>query len=123
MLVGGPAAVGQQLGEQIGMDLGKAEGIAFPILFILSLFVFRGVVAALMPLFVGGITVLGTFLLLRIINSFLPLSQFALNVVIGLARLAIDYSLFIVWRYREESPRPRPKNARRRSTTPPCTGR
>jgi RND superfamily putative drug exporter len=103
VLVGGPAAAGQQIGKQVGMDLGKAEGIAFPILFILSLFVFRGVVAALMPLFVGGITVLGTFLVLRIINSFLPLSQFALNVVIGLGLgLAIDYSLFIVWRYREE---------------------
>ena len=102
-LVGGPAAAGQQIGKQVGMDLGKAEGLAFPILFILSLFVFRGVVAALMPLFVGGITVLGTFLVLRIVNSFLPLSVFALNIVIGLGLgLAIDYSLFVVSRYREE---------------------
>ena len=103
VLVGGPAAAGQQIGKQVGMDLGKAEGLAFPILFILSLFVFRGVVAALMPLFVGGITVMGTFLALRIVNSFLSLSQFALNIVIGLGLgLAIDYSLFIVSRYREE---------------------
>jgi RND superfamily putative drug exporter len=103
VLVGGPAAAGQQIGKQVGMDLGKAEGFAFPILFILSLFVFRGVVAALMPLFVGGITVMGTFLVLRIVNSFLSLSQFALNIVIGLGLgLAIDYSLFIVSRYREE---------------------
>jgi uncharacterized membrane protein YdfJ with MMPL/SSD domain len=103
VLVGGPAAAGQQIGKQVGTDLGKAEGFAFPILFILSLFVFRGVVAALMPLFVGGITVMGTFLLLRIVNSFLSLSQFALNIVIGLGLgLAIDYSLFIVSRYREE---------------------
>jgi RND superfamily putative drug exporter len=103
VLVGGPAAAGKQIGEQVGKDLGKAEGLAFPILFILSLFVFRGVVAALMPLFVGGLTVMGTFLVLRLINSFLPLSLFALNVVIGLGLgLAIDYSLFIVWRYREE---------------------
>jgi uncharacterized membrane protein YdfJ with MMPL/SSD domain len=103
VLLGGPAVAGQQLGSEVGKDLGKAEGLAFPILFILSLFVFRGVVAALMPLFVGGVTVVSTFLVLRIVNSFLSLSQFALNVVIGLGLgLAIDYSLFVVSRYREE---------------------
>jgi uncharacterized membrane protein YdfJ with MMPL/SSD domain len=103
VLLGGPAVAGQQLGSEVGKDLGKAEGLAFPILFILLLFVFRGVVAALMPLFVGGITVMTTFLALRVVNSFLPLSQFALNIVIGLGLgLAIDYSLFVVYRYREE---------------------
>ncbi|MGH2853687.1 MAG: MMPL family transporter, partial [Solirubrobacteraceae bacterium] len=103
VLLGGPAVAGEQLGSEVGKDLGKAEGLAFPILFILLLFVFRGVVAALMPLFVGGITVMTTFLILRIVNSFLPLSQFALNIVIGLGLgLAIDYSLFVVSRYREE---------------------
>ncbi len=103
VLLGGPAIANHQIGSQVGADLGKAEGLAFPILFILSLFVFRGVVAALMPLFVGGITVMTTFLVLRVVNSFLSLSQFALNIVIGLGLgLAIDYSLFIVSRYREE---------------------
>jgi uncharacterized membrane protein YdfJ with MMPL/SSD domain len=103
VLLGGPAVSGAQLGSEVGKDLGKAEGLAFPILFILSLFVFRGVVAALMPLFVGAITVMSTFLILRIVNSFVSLSQFALNIVIGLGLgLAIDYSLFVVSRYREE---------------------
>jgi len=103
VLLGGPAVAGQQLGSEVGKDLGKAEGLAFPILFILSLLIFRGVVAALMPLFVGGITIVTTFLALRVVNSFLSLSQFALNVVIGLGLgLAIDYSLFVVSRYREE---------------------
>ncbi len=103
VLLGGPAVSGQQLGSEVGKDLGKAEGLAFPILFILSLFVFRGVVAALMPLFVGALTVMSTFLVLRVVNSFVSLSQFALNIVIGLGLgLAIDYSLFVVSRYREE---------------------
>jgi RND superfamily putative drug exporter len=103
VLLGGPAVSGQQLGSEVGKDLGKAEGLAFPILFLLSLFVFRGVVAALMPLFVGAITVMSTFLVLRVVNSFVSLSQFALNIVIGLGLgLAIDYSLFVVSRYREE---------------------
>jgi RND superfamily putative drug exporter len=103
VLLGGAAVSGQQLGSEVGKDLGKAEGLAFPILFILSLFVFRGVVAALMPLFVGAITVMSTFLVLRVVNSFVSLSQFALNIVIGLGLgLAIDYSLFVVSRYREE---------------------
>ncbi len=103
VLLGGPAVSGQQLGSEVGKDLGKAEGLAFPILFILSLFVFRGVIAALMPLFVGAITVMSTFLVLRVVNSFVSLSQFALNIVIGLGLgLAIDYSLFVVSRYREE---------------------
>jgi uncharacterized membrane protein YdfJ with MMPL/SSD domain len=103
VLLGGPAVSSQQIGSEVGKDLGKAEGLAFPILFILSLFVFRGVVAALMPLFVGAITVMSTFLILRVVNSFVSLSQFALNIVIGLGLgLAIDYSLFVVSRYREE---------------------
>src|SRR6202043_783562 len=85
------------------MDLGKAEALAFPILFLLSLWVFRGLVAALMPLFVGTVTIMTTFFVLRIVNSFLSLSVFALNIVIGLGLgLAIDYSLFVISRYREE---------------------
>jgi RND superfamily putative drug exporter len=101
--LGGAAVAGQQVGTQTIKDLGIAEALAFPILFLLLLWVFRGVVAALMPLFVGTITVMTTFFGLRIVNSFLSLSVFALNIVIGLGLgLAIDYSLFVLSRYREE---------------------
>jgi uncharacterized membrane protein YdfJ with MMPL/SSD domain len=100
---GGQAIALHELREQVSGDLGKAEALAFPILFVLSLFVFRGLVAALLPLVVGIITVFGTFLLLRLINGPFTVTVFALNVVIGLGLgLAIDYSLFVVSRYREE---------------------
>lgn len=100
--VGGSAVVGLQLGSTITEDLGRAELLAFPILLVLSLIFFRGR-AALMPLVVGITTVLGTFLVLTGVNAFYGMSIFALNLVIGLGLgLAIDYTLFLVTRYREE---------------------
>ena len=103
VLVGGTAVAGAQLSETVAQDLGKAEALAFPFLFAFSLLVFRGLVAALLPLFVGVLTIFGTFFALRLINEIVPLSQFSLNIVIGLGLgLAIDYSLFVVSRYREE---------------------
>ncbi|MBJ7328919.1 MAG: MMPL family transporter [Solirubrobacteraceae bacterium] len=101
--VGGPGPAFEAIGDQVEKDLRRAELLAFPILFLLSLWVFRGVVAALLPLFVGGLVVVGTFLALRIVNEALLLSVFALNLAIGLGLgLAIDYSLFVVSRFREE---------------------
>jgi uncharacterized membrane protein YdfJ with MMPL/SSD domain/pSer/pThr/pTyr-binding forkhead associated (FHA) protein len=103
VLVGGGATSGFQVGERVGEDLGKAEGLALPILFLVSIFVFRGFVAALLPMFVGILTIFTTFFVLRLVNEAVPLSQFALNIVIGLGLgLSIDYSLFVVSRYREE---------------------
>jgi uncharacterized membrane protein YdfJ with MMPL/SSD domain len=101
--VGGRALVGDAVGEQVGMDLARAEAIAFPIILALSFLFFRGFVAALLPTFVGAITIFGSFLGLRLINEALTLSVFCVNLVIALGLgLAIDYSLFIVSRYREE---------------------
>ena len=83
--------------------------LAFPLLFLLSLLVFRGAIAALLPLFVGLLTIMGTFLGLRLVNEARALSIFALNLAIGLGLgLAIDYSLFVLSRYREEMERDRP---------------
>jgi len=101
--VGGVGPAQTATSEQVAEDLARAELLAFPILFLLSLWVFRGVVAALLPLFVGLLTIMGTFLGLRIANEATLLSIFALNLAIGLGLgLAIDYSLFIVTRFREE---------------------
>ncbi len=100
--LGGGDVAGQQVGQQATMDLALAELIAFPLLAILAVLIFRGV-AALLPIAVGATSVLGTFLVLRAVNTGLPLSSFALNLVIGLGLgLAIDYSLLMVWRFREE---------------------
>ena len=103
VILGGTGPVDNALNSTINSDLARAELIAFPILFLLSLWVFRGVVAALMPLLIGGITILGTFLGLWLISQFTPLSIYALNLSTGMGLgLSIDYSLFMIFRYREE---------------------
>jgi RND superfamily putative drug exporter len=100
--VGGGAVSGLQLSETVSEDLARAELIAFPLLFVLSLLFFRGR-AALLPVVVGVSTVLGTFLVLTGVNQLYGLNVFALNLVIGLGLgLAIDYTLFLVTRFREE---------------------
>jgi uncharacterized membrane protein YdfJ with MMPL/SSD domain len=102
VVLGGSAVAGQQTGSLATSSLAIAELIAFPLLVLLSLVFFRGV-AALLPVAIGGFSVLGAFAVLRAINSALSLSPFALNLVIGLGLgLAIDYSLFCVSRFREE---------------------
>jgi uncharacterized membrane protein YdfJ with MMPL/SSD domain len=101
--VGGIALAQEQVNKQVEKDLRTAEMLAFPILFLLSLLFFRSGVAALLPLMIGGLAIVGTFLLLRLANEFVDVSIFALNLTTGLGLgLAIDYSLFVVSRYREE---------------------
>jgi uncharacterized membrane protein YdfJ with MMPL/SSD domain len=100
--VGGPAVAGEQVNSTVKNDLGLAELLAFPLLVGLSILFFRGR-AALMPLAVGVVTVLGTFLVLSGVNHFYNLSIFALNLVIGMGLgLAVDYTLFLVTRFRQE---------------------
>jgi uncharacterized membrane protein YdfJ with MMPL/SSD domain len=107
--VGGPAVAQAQVNDQVERDLRLAELFAFPLLFLLSLLFFRGLVAALLPLLVGGLSIVGTFLLLRLASEATSISIFAMNVAIGLGLgLAIDYSLFVVSRYREEIARTGP---------------
>jgi RND superfamily putative drug exporter len=107
--VGGPAVSLNQVNEQVEEDLRTAELYAFPLLFLLSLLFFRSLVAALLPLLVGVLVIVGTFLMLRVASELTSVSIFALNLVTGLGLgLAIDYSLFIVSRYREEIARTGP---------------
>jgi uncharacterized membrane protein YdfJ with MMPL/SSD domain len=102
--LGGGAIAGAQVNTEVGGDLARAELIAFPVIFLLSLLFFRSLVASLLPPLLGGLAILLTFFALRIVSSFTDLSVFALNIVTGLGMgLAIDYSLFTVARYREEA--------------------
>jgi RND superfamily putative drug exporter len=101
--VGGPNAVGLDIGDQVGKDLAVAESIAVPIILVLLVVVFGSVVAALLPLAVGMIAVLGTFALLAILGSVTDVSVFSINLTTALGLgLAIDYALMMVSRFREE---------------------
>ena len=101
--VGGYALATEQVNTQVEHDLRIAEILVFPLLFLLTFWFFRSGVAALLPLMIGGLAIVGTFLILRIASEFGSISIFALNLTTGLGLgLAIDYSLFVVSRYREE---------------------
>ena len=114
--IGGTGPLFDEVNVTVENDLLRAELIAIPITLILLLFIFRGVVAALLPLMVGALSVVGTFLVLLIVNSFTPVSVFALNLTTAMGLgLAIDYSLFMVSRYREELADHDPHTAVRRT--------
>ncbi len=101
--VGGLAGTFADVNHTIERDLLRAEMIALPITIVLLLLIFRGVVASLLPLVIGALSVVGTFLVLRVLSEITEVSIFALNLTTALGLgLAIDYSLFMVSRYREE---------------------
>ena len=110
VVVGGFAVAQEQVNKQVEKDLRMAEMLAFPLLFLLSLLFFRSLVASVLPLMIGGLAIVGTFLILRLASEFASISIFALNLTTALGLgLAIDYSLFIVSRYREEIAKQRPR--------------
>jgi RND superfamily putative drug exporter len=103
VLFGGNDVTFHEINERTTSDLKRAESMAIPILLLLSFWVFRGLIAAALPLLVGGFAIVLTFLLLRLIDHVLGLSIFAANLVTGMGLgLGIDYSLFVLSRYREE---------------------
>jgi RND superfamily putative drug exporter len=100
---GGESIVGDAFGEQIQGDLARAESMAIPVTLVLLVLVFAGVVAASLPLAVAVVSVMGTFLALLGIAQLTDVSIYSINLTTALGLgLAIDYSLFIVSRFREE---------------------
>jgi RND superfamily putative drug exporter len=101
--LGGGATITSDITHQVEEDIARAEAISMPIVLVLLVLIFGGLVAASLPLAVGALAILGSFLVLRLISLVTDVSIFAVNIVtmLGLG-LAIDYALFIVSRFREE---------------------
>lgn len=100
---GGVAATFHEVNEQITHDLAIAETAAIPLTLVVLVLVFGSLVAASLPLLVGLFAIAATLAILRLFTLFTDVSIYAMNLTtaLGLA-LAIDYSLFIVSRFREE---------------------
>ncbi|MFI6035299.1 MMPL family transporter [Streptomyces sp. NPDC051315] len=101
--VGGIVAVRHEMQTIIQEDLTRAEIIALPVTLVLLVMVFGSAVAALLPLGIGIVAILGTNAVLSGLARFTDVSLFAMNLTTALGLgLAIDYALFIVRRFREE---------------------
>ena len=101
--LGGPAAISSDITTQVSEDIARAEQLSLPLVLGLLVVVFGGLVAASLPLAIGGLAILGAFLMLRLLTLVTDVSVFSINIVtmLGLG-LAIDYALFVVSRFREE---------------------
>jgi uncharacterized membrane protein YdfJ with MMPL/SSD domain len=101
--VGGSRIAYAEISSTVADDLRRAEMVAFPLLFLLAFVVFRGLVAALLPPLVGALSIVLTFLGLRLASEVTDVSVFSVNLVTGLGLgLAIDWSLLVISRFREE---------------------
>jgi uncharacterized membrane protein YdfJ with MMPL/SSD domain len=101
--IGGLVAFTDQANTQTEEDITRAEIFSLPVLFVLLVLIFRGLIAAMSPLLIGGIAILGAFVAVRALTYVTDISVFAINVItlLGLG-MAVDYSLFVVSRFREE---------------------
>jgi len=99
----GPMALNHDFTEMVKNDLRRAELVVLPLVLVFLVVVFGSVVAAALPLAVGLLGVAAGMAVTGILARVMPVSAYAANVVsmIGLG-VAIDYSLFVVSRYREE---------------------
>ncbi|MGI5213704.1 MMPL family transporter [Plantactinospora sp. CA-290183] len=97
--VGGNVAFLAESNRQTTEDITRAETLSLPVLLVLLILIFRGLVAAATPLLVGGLAILGAFVAVRLISTVTDVSVFAINIItlIGLG-MAVDYALFVVVR-------------------------
>ncbi|MBV9659812.1 MAG: MMPL family transporter [Acidimicrobiales bacterium] len=100
---GGAPYFGNSVGKQITGDLAKAESVAIPLTLLFLILAFGSAVAALLPVAIGAISIFTTLAVLWLLGSITNVSQYALNLTTAMSLgLAIDYSLLMVNRYREE---------------------
>ena len=95
--------IANAMSEGMEHDIRRAEVIALPVVALMLFFVFGGVIAAALPVLIGGLTIAGSLGIMKFLTQVTELNVFAQSVVtlIGLG-IAIDYGLFIVSRFREE---------------------
>ncbi|HEX2313723.1 MAG TPA: MMPL family transporter [Thermomonospora sp.] len=99
----GEAQVGVEAQERSARDLRNAEILAAPLVLAILLVVFGSLTAAVLPVLVGALAVAGTAAVLRLLTSFTEVSVFAMSVASALGfALAVDFSLFVITRFREE---------------------
>jgi RND superfamily putative drug exporter len=101
--VGGGTPTEVAINQEVSANIARAESISFPVLLILLVIIFGSVLAALAPLMIGGLAILGSFTVLRLLTTVTTVSVYSVNIttILGLG-LGIDYGLFIVNRFREE---------------------
>ncbi len=101
--VGGNVAMEVAVNNEVSADIAKAEGFSMPVLLLLLLVIFGSLAAASLPMAIGGIAILGSFTVLRLLTMVTTVSVYSLNIttILGLG-LGIDYGLFMVTRFREE---------------------
>ncbi|MEV8021867.1 MMPL family transporter [Streptomyces sp. NPDC086554] len=103
VLAGGPAGTSHDVVTRLAGDLGVAEAVAVPVTLVLLVFIFRGLIPALVPLAIGLVAILGTFAELYVLGSVTEVSTFATNLTTALGLgLAVDYGLLMVSRFREQ---------------------
>jgi trehalose monomycolate/heme transporter len=101
--VGGTVPTLESINKEVSSDIGRAEGFSLPVLLIVMTVIFGSLVAASLPLAIGGIAILGSFSVLRLLTLVTTVSIYSVQIttIIGLG-LGIDYGLFLVSRFREE---------------------
>ena len=101
--VGGTVPTEVAINSEVTANIAKAEGFSMPVLLILLMVIFGSLAAASLPVAIGGIAILGSFTVLRLLTMFSTVSIYSVNIttILGLG-LGIDYGLFMVTRFREE---------------------
>jgi trehalose monomycolate/heme transporter len=101
--VGGTVPMEVAINSEVTANIAKAELFSMPVLLILLLVIFGSLVAAALPVAIGGIAILGSFTVLRLLTMATTVSAYSVNIttILGLG-LGIDYGLFMVTRFREE---------------------